>query len=143
MLRWLISQPESHLSAKWAQMDALNIPTTFLRPEIGLNPVHEPLIRRDLTSHLDYICGELWGEVGLALQELWGKETEVWRQVNLDYTIRRVVARAANRVFVGDELCMFHFPLTMHLMLTCKLAVITTTLKARFAMLLGYPPTVF
>jgi hypothetical protein len=28
-------------------------------------------------------------------------------------------------------------------MLTCKLAVITTTLKARFAMLLRYPPTVF
>jgi hypothetical protein len=107
MLKWLVSQPESHLSAKWAQMDALNIPTTFLRADVGLNPVHEPLIRRNLTAHLDRIASDVWEEVGSALEELWGQETETWREVNLDYTIRRVVARGANRVFVGDELCRF------------------------------------
>lgn len=52
-IQWLLSQPENHLSAKSAQMDALNIPMTFLRPEIGLNPVHEPLVRKKLTAHLD------------------------------------------------------------------------------------------
>lgn len=105
MLSWLQSRPESHLSAKWAQMDALNIPQTFLRPEIGLNPIHEPLVRRELTAHLDHVAGIIWEEVGLALKELWGTETESWSEINLDYTIRRVVARAANRVFVGDDLC--------------------------------------
>lgn len=105
MLEWLVSQPESHLSAKSAQMDALNIPMTFLRAEIGLNPVHEPLIRRNLTANLDQITSHVSDEVGLALEELWGRERETWKAVNLDYTIRRVVARAANRVFVGDELC--------------------------------------
>lgn len=105
MLGWLQSQPEAHLSAKWAQMDALNIPETFLQPEIGLNPVHEPLVRRQLTAHLDRIAGLMWEEVGLALDEIWGIETERWREINLDYTIRRVVARAANRIFVGEELC--------------------------------------
>jgi hypothetical protein len=105
MLEWLVSQPESHLSAKSAQMDALNIPLTFLRAEIGLNPVHEPLIRRNLTAHLDQITSHIWDEVGLVLEELWGQDTEVWREVNLDYTIRHVVARASNRVFVGGELC--------------------------------------
>lgn len=107
MLEWLVSQPESHLGAKSAQMDALNIPITFLRADIGLNPAHEPLIRRNLTAHLDQITGHIWDEVGLALKEFWGQDTEVWREVNLDYTIRRVVARASNRVFVGDELCRF------------------------------------
>ncbi|RYP77946.1 hypothetical protein DL771_000805 [Monosporascus sp. 5C6A] len=105
MLQWLISQPESHLSAKGAQMDALNIPTTFLRADIGLNPVHEPLVRRNLTARLDHIADDVREVVGLALDELWGKDAEAWREINLDYTIRRVVARAANRVLVGDALC--------------------------------------
>ncbi|KAF2970323.1 hypothetical protein GQX73_g3176 [Xylaria multiplex] len=105
MLSWLISQPEACLSAKWAQMDALNIPTTFLRPEIGLNPAHEPVVRRDLTAHLDRLEADIWEEVGMALEVVWGKDSQSWREVNLDHTIRRVVARAANRVFVGDKLC--------------------------------------
>ncbi|KAI1815749.1 cytochrome P450 [Poronia punctata] len=105
LLQWLISQPEAHLSAKWAQLDALNIPATFLRPEIGVDPVHEPLIRRNLTAHLDDIAGDVWEEVGLALELAWGNDTNSWRRVNLDHTVRRVVARAANRVFVGDDLC--------------------------------------
>lgn len=90
-------------------MDALNIPTTFLLPEIGLNPVHEVIVRRNLTANLDRMAGYIAQEVGLALEELWGKDTEVWRKVNLDYTIRRVVARASNRVFVGDDLCKLYF----------------------------------
>lgn len=110
MLQWLIAQPESHLSAKWAQMDALNIPTTFLREDIGLNPVHEVLVRRNLTAHLDRIAGDCWEEVGLALRDFWGNDSETWREVNLDHTIRRVVARASNRIFVGEELCKSTLP---------------------------------
>lgn len=72
MLQWILSQPDSHLSAKWAQLDALNILDTFLRPEIGMNPVHEPLVRRNLTAHLDQIAGHMWDEVGLALEDLSG-----------------------------------------------------------------------
>lgn len=105
MLPWLQSQPETHLSAKWAQMDALNIPETFLRPEIGLNPVHEPLVRRELNARLDHIASLINEEVGMALDELWGTETEGWKEVNLDFTIRRGVARATNRILVGGELC--------------------------------------
>ncbi|KAK8108383.1 P450 monooxygenase [Apiospora sp. TS-2023a] len=111
MMPWLLAQPEQHLSAKWAQLDALNIPLTFLNPDIGIHPIHEPIIRRTLTAHLDGITGMLHEEVALALDELWGggKDTgdtkETWREVNLDYTIRRVVARASNRVFVGLPLC--------------------------------------
>lgn len=110
MLPWLLAQPEHHLSAKWAQLDHLNIPQTFLRPDIGIHPVHEPLIRRTLTAHLDSIAGALHEEVALALDDLWGGkddpgDTKAWHEVNLDHTIRRVVARASNRVFVGLPLC--------------------------------------
>jgi hypothetical protein len=69
MLPWLVSEPENHVSAKWAQMDALNITITFLRADIGLNPVQEPLIRQNLTAHLDHIVGDVWEEVELALEE--------------------------------------------------------------------------
>lgn len=106
MLPWLVSQPESLLSSKHAQLDALNITTTFLRPEIGEQPHHEPLVRRQLTAHLDAVETSMWDEVGAALRELWGEDWEEgWRKVNLDYTVRRIVARASNRVFVGRELC--------------------------------------
>ncbi|KUL87536.1 hypothetical protein ZTR_04512 [Talaromyces verruculosus] len=86
-------------------MEALNTPITFLRPEIGLNPVHEPLIRRNLNANLDNVAGKLSEEVSLALDELWGQGMDSWQEVNLDYTVRRVVARAVNRVFVGPRLC--------------------------------------
>ncbi|KAK7961227.1 cytochrome P450 [Apiospora saccharicola] len=110
-MSWILAQPEQHLSAKWAQLDALNIPLTFLNPDIGIHPIHEPIIRRTLTAHLDGIAGMLHEEVVLALDELWGGKDdtgdtkETWREVNLDYTLRRVVARASNRVFVGLPLC--------------------------------------
>lgn len=139
MLPWLTSQPESHLSAKWAQMDALNIPTTFLRPDIGLNPVHEPLIRRNLTAHLDSIAGDIQEEVKLSLEKFWGSDTEAWREVNLDYTIRRVVARASNRVFVGSELCKyFECYRSATCSLTRRKAGTATILKTRSVTLIRY-----
>jgi hypothetical protein len=98
-LPWLQSQPESHLSTKWAQMDALNIPETFLRPEIGLNPVYEPLVRREPTAHLERIAGPICEEVELSLKEFWGMDTGEWKEVNLDFILRRVVASATNRIW--------------------------------------------
>jgi hypothetical protein len=106
MLPWLVAQPENDLSAKWAQLDALNIPTTFLRAEIGINPAHEPLVRRDLTAHLDAVEADMWDEIGHALEDVWHGGNDDWHEVDLDETIRRVVARASNRIFVGPELCM-------------------------------------
>lgn len=106
MLPWLVSQPDSLLSSKHAQLDALNITTTFLHPEIGQEPHHDTLVRRELTRHLDAVEGSMWDEVGAALGELWGEDPEQeWRTVNLECTVRRIVARASNRVFVGRELC--------------------------------------
>ncbi|KAI1824870.1 cytochrome P450 [Xylaria intraflava] len=106
MLRWLISQPESILSAKLAQMGAFSFRATFLRPGIIENPIHETLIARKLTVHLlDRIEGDVWEEVGLALELLWGKDTQSWQEMNMVHTICRVIARATNRFVVGEELC--------------------------------------
>lgn len=123
MLSWLISQPESILSAKHAQLDALNITTTFLRPGIGLEPHHEPLVRRELTAHLDAIEASMWEEVGGALAELWGEDSEGWRKVNLDFTVRRIVARGSNRVMIGPELCKAR---------SISICIISYSLRARF-----------
>lgn len=118
MLPWLVSQPESLLSAKHAQLDALNIAITFLRPEIGEEPHHEPVVRRELTTHLDAVEACMWDEVGAALGELWGQDPKHgWKEVNLEYTVRRIVARASNRILVGRELCE-----SCHLF-TCPLSV--------------------
>ncbi|KAI1153114.1 cytochrome P450 [Nemania diffusa] len=95
MLQWVISQPETSLSAKWAQLDALNIPITFLRSEIGTDPLHEPVVRRDLTANLDRLEDVIWEEVGSSLELIWGKQ-RFWCEVNLDHTIRRIV---------GSSLC--------------------------------------
>lgn len=106
MLPWLVSQPESLLSAKYAQLDALNIAITFLRSEIGEEPHHEPVVRRELTAHLDAVEASMWDEVSAALGKLWGDNPEKgWKEVNLEYTVRRIVARASNRILVGRELC--------------------------------------
>lgn len=76
MLPWLVSQPQSLLSAKHAQLDALNTSTMFLCLEIGGEPHHEPLVRRELTAHLDAVEASMWDEVGAALGQLWGEDSE-------------------------------------------------------------------
>ena len=105
LIPWLINQPETVLSAKHAQIDAMEATHTMLRPAVVLQPTHEAIIRQDLKNHLNGLEPKIQDEIAHAMDETWGLETESFRMVNLDETIREVVTRASNRAFVGLPLC--------------------------------------
>lgn len=103
MQEWLLAQPESHLSAKLAQMANLNTLTTLLNAHVVHNPVNQP--RRNLIVHQELVARQMSEEVELALIDLMGSDSEQFRVINVEYVVRRVISRAVNRVFVGPEIC--------------------------------------
>ena len=105
LIPWILDQSESHLSAKYAQIDAVDATHTMLRPELVLQPIHESIIRRDMKNHLSELAPGIHDEVEHAMAELWGQGTAEFNSVNLDRTIREIVTRASNRAFIGLPIC--------------------------------------
>jgi cytochrome P450 len=48
---------------------------------------------------------DIWDEVGCALDDTWGTDTENWKEICLFEHMMNVIARVSNRVFVGLPLC--------------------------------------
>jgi len=48
---------------------------------------------------------DVWDEVGCALDDTWGTDTENWKDICLFENMMTVIARMSNRVFVGLPLC--------------------------------------
>jgi cytochrome P450 len=48
---------------------------------------------------------DVWDELGCALDDTWGTDTENWKEVCLFENMMNVIARVSNRVFVGLPLC--------------------------------------
>lgn len=103
MREWILSQPERHLSTTLAQRDVLNSLTTFLSAQVALTPNPQPI--RNLAVHQEAVAHQMSEEVELALTDLLGRDSEQFRNVNIDFVVRRVIARTVSRVFVGPELC--------------------------------------
>ena len=79
----------------------------MLEPEVVLQPLHEAIVRRDLKQHLNDLLPEVQNEIACAMDEALGIKTNFSIKVNLDATVRRIIARASNRAFVGLPLCVF------------------------------------
>jgi hypothetical protein len=86
----------------------MNFETTFMRPEVVTNPIQETVIRHDLIANLDKLAPELADEIAVAVDELWGCDTENYTTVSLEETIFRIVARASSRILAGKEVCEFY-----------------------------------
>jgi cytochrome P450 len=48
---------------------------------------------------------DVWDEIGCALDDTWGTDTENWKEICLFENMMNVIARVSNRVFVGLPLC--------------------------------------
>ena len=48
---------------------------------------------------------DLWDEIGCAIDDTWGKDTEEWKEIPVFDNMMHIIARASNRVFIGLPLC--------------------------------------
>lgn len=48
---------------------------------------------------------DLWDEIGCAIDDTWGKDTDEWKEICVFDNMMHIIARASNRVFIGLPLC--------------------------------------
>ncbi|KAL2065895.1 hypothetical protein VTL71DRAFT_3565 [Oculimacula yallundae] len=104
-IKWITDQAEHVLNAKEMQREVLQTDHTLLDPSLAINPLHEVTIRRDLTRYLGALIPDIEEELIVGVDELWGTDTENWRDVAVFPTTMKIVARTSNRIFVGLPLC--------------------------------------
>ncbi|KAI6013593.1 cytochrome P450 [Pisolithus microcarpus] len=80
----------------------------LIGPEINSNPYHISVARIHLTRNLGLYYPDIKDEVHTAFEELLDLEDNAWKSVPAVETVREIVCRASNRVFVGLPLCRDH-----------------------------------
>ncbi|KAF8859723.1 cytochrome P450 [Acephala macrosclerotiorum] len=105
-VKWVTDQADSVLNAAAMQIEVLQSDWTLLDSSMARNPVHEIIIRRDLTRSLGALIPGIEEELNIAIDEYWGKDTENWVDVGAFTTMMKATARTSNRIFVGLPLCI-------------------------------------
>ncbi|KAH6706546.1 cytochrome P450 [Leptodontidium sp. MPI-SDFR-AT-0119] len=104
-VKWITDQAEHVLNANEMQREVLQTDYSLLDSTLARNPIHELVVRRDLTRYLGALIPDIEGELNVGVDELWGKDTEKWSDVVVFSTMMKIVARTSNRIFVGLPLC--------------------------------------
>ncbi|OQO12016.1 hypothetical protein B0A48_02655 [Cryoendolithus antarcticus] len=101
---WMDSQPEDKLSAREGQLYFLS-KYTFSHPRLHQDTLDANTARTAMIVRLQTLFAQVNDEIVTALNDVWGNDEEEWKEVNLYETMWVVVARAANRAFLGRPLC--------------------------------------
>jgi hypothetical protein len=106
-LRWLLTQPEDVLSQRKAAREFFEGDHTMFNPSRGvLDSVRTHVIRQDLSRELPKLFPDLKEEMEYAFEQTWGTNTEEWREIALHESMKNIISRMHNRVFVGLPVCM-------------------------------------
>ncbi|KAF9075522.1 cytochrome P450 [Rhodocollybia butyracea] len=90
MTPWIANIPENILSAKECTFD-------------NGNDLLGVLIRKELTRSIGQFNNEIFEEIDLSMQSIFGTDGQ-WRKVNIYNSFIKSVGSSANRIFVGKEL---------------------------------------
>ena len=72
--------------------------------EVMRNPWHVPLVRSHLTKNLNVLFPDIREELMMAFDE-YIPPTDEWTAFPLIDSLRMIVSRKSNRIFVGAPLC--------------------------------------
>ncbi|KAI6152482.1 cytochrome P450 [Pisolithus tinctorius] len=73
--------------------------------EISSNPYHSSVARIHLSRNIGLYYPDIKDELHTAFEELLDLKDNVWKSIPAVETMRKIVCRASNRVFVGLPLC--------------------------------------
>ncbi|KAI9762496.1 MAG: hypothetical protein M1840_001220 [Geoglossum simile] len=105
MIPILLAQPDNILSPVELQCDVLQVHYTLSRPHSVISQTHSEVIRKSLTRHIRTFLGDIMDEISATIDELWGHDTEEWREVIVFEDMKKIITRATNRILVGPTLC--------------------------------------
>jgi cytochrome P450 len=104
-MAWLLDQPDSVMSAAEFHSDSLAGPYAFTHPKILEDPFHEHVIHRSLARKIGPLIMDVWDELGCAIDDTWGTDTDEWKDICVFENMMHVIARVSNRVFIGLPHC--------------------------------------
>jgi cytochrome P450 len=104
-INWIINQPDNVLNADETHKDSLQSDYTFPNPHVVTQPLHHDTIRSDLTRQLGALTTDIMDELAAAFDEIWGSDTTEWKEVCPFETMKVIIGRTSNRIFVGLPLC--------------------------------------
>ncbi|KAK7041459.1 hypothetical protein VNI00_009325 [Paramarasmius palmivorus] len=102
MTNWLAHQPSHILNAKDCTFESQQFQWTLQHPEIQHNDMMDLMIKRDLAKSVGQLNDQIVDEINAAMDELFGNDTEEWKEVGIWDSMIQLVARSANRVFISD-----------------------------------------
>lgn len=79
-----------------------------IQPDIVRYPIHVTAIKQKLTRNLAVVAPAVVNEVQLSLDELIPANENDWLPIAGFQTVQKIIARASNRVFVGEPLCVHY-----------------------------------
>ena len=89
---WIISQPETILSAQEMHREQLQSDWVFLDDTIVKVPIHQDVIRGNMVRKLDAFTDPVLDELQACFEEYWGTSTE-WHDVNIWDSMMKFFAR--------------------------------------------------
>lgn len=108
-MKHILSKPESEIDAYGPQNETLQAKYTIRNKDIYDNQFHFNIVRKQLTKNLATLTEDIAEELAFGFEHCWGTST-AWTTVGAWESVLNIVARAANRVFVGTALCSFIDP---------------------------------
>nr|OQO23591.1 hypothetical protein B0A51_08093 [Rachicladosporium sp. CCFEE 5018] len=102
--QWMDSQPEDRLSAREGQLYFLSR-YTFSHPRLHRDTLDANTARTAMIVRLQTLYAQVNDETVTTLNDVWGNDEAEWTVINLYETMWIVVARAANRAFLGRPPC--------------------------------------
>lgn len=103
-ISWFFRQPEDVLTNKVVQASFLGAPYV-MSDHLFENPLHNDIIRKDLTRNLESLTPDIIEEINTSLDKVWGTDTEIWKEVKVLETMQGLAVRTASRALVGMPLC--------------------------------------
>ncbi|KAL4928078.1 cytochrome P450 [Aspergillus undulatus] len=104
-LKWAMTQPDSVLSVSEAFADIDQADYSLGHAKYIKDAWQGLLVKTELNAVLENIVAALNDELGVAFDKYFGTDEESWRGIELQKTIKMVVAQAASRFTVGLPLC--------------------------------------
>jgi cytochrome P450 len=104
-LAWMFDQPDSVLSTSEARFDSLQGKYSFVDPVVLRDPYHEHVIHKNLVKNLNAIIPNLEEEVPMAVDKIYGINTQEWKKVDVMQSFMDMIPVLTNRMLLGEPLC--------------------------------------
>lgn len=101
-IRWLVDQPDTILSINQALIKDLEFLYTTPTAWSFTRPFHVEALNK---LRMDSLIPDMSSEVQTSIDLAWGTDTQTWKSVNIEDTMRHVLVRITARIVVGTPLC--------------------------------------